>query len=84
MYLVAPDAGFFGNKVVKSILHFWICWNEQQQIPHPKSDPGDYKKNIKTWKTAAWGPAIVSVLSCIKLGSMNMNSVPYGIKIELK
>lgn len=44
MYLVAPDTGFFGNKIVESILHFWICWNQQQQLPHTKSDPGDYKK----------------------------------------
>lgn len=58
IYLVAPDTGFFGNKVVQSILHFRICWNEQQQIPHPKSDPGDFKKNKRTWKstfTGDWG-----------------------------
>lgn len=47
MYLVTPDAGFFGNKVVESILHLWVCWNEQQQIPHTKSDPGDYEKDKK-------------------------------------
>lgn len=40
MYLVAPDAGFFGNKIVKSILHFGICRDEQQQIPHTQRDPG--------------------------------------------
>lgn len=28
MYLVAPDTGFFGDKVIKSILHLRICWNE--------------------------------------------------------
>lgn len=26
-YLVAPDAGFFGNKVVECILHFGVSWN---------------------------------------------------------
>lgn len=28
MYLVAPNTGFFGDKVVKSILHLRVCWNE--------------------------------------------------------
>lgn len=64
-YLVAPDAGFFGNKVVESILHFWIRWNQQQQLPHTKSDPGDYKKKKENMEkkdlSAAWSHAIVAV-----------------------
>ena len=43
-YLVAPDAGFFGNKVIESVLHFRICWYQQQQLPHTKSDPVDYQR----------------------------------------
>ena len=39
LYLVAPDAGLFGDKVVQSILHLWICRDEQQQLPHTQSDP---------------------------------------------
>ena len=44
-YLVAPDTGFFGNKVVESILHFWVCWDQQQQLPHTKGDPEGNKNN---------------------------------------
>lgn len=48
IYLVAPDAGFFGNKIVKSVLNFGIGWNEQQQIPHSQSDPGGFRENRET------------------------------------
>lgn len=47
IYLVAPHAGFFGNEIVKSILHFRISWNEQQQVPHTKCDPGGFRRNRK-------------------------------------
>lgn len=38
-YLVAPDAGFFGDKVVESVLYFWVSWDQQQQFPHTNGDP---------------------------------------------
>lgn len=47
IYLVAPHAGFFGNKIVKGVLHFGICRNEQQQVPHAESDPGECRRNRK-------------------------------------
>lgn len=46
---MAPDAGFFGNKVVEGILHFWICWDQQQQLSHTKSNPATNKHTYEQW-----------------------------------
>lgn len=61
MYLMAPDAGFFRNKIVKSILNVWIGWNQQQQLSYAKSDPGG-DKQIQTKGTSAADALPVSLL----------------------
>lgn len=77
MYLVAPDTGFFGDKVIKSILHLWICWNEKQQIPHTKRDPGGRKKETnavtmqnnllkRVFKKSARVPGLIQISQLVK------------------
>lgn len=57
-YLVAPDAGFFGNKVVESILHLRISWNQQKKLPHTKSDPIGHQTQKKV-------PLVASFLTTV-------------------
>ncbi len=39
-YLVTPDAGLFGYKVIKSVLHLWVSRDKQQQLPDTQSYSG--------------------------------------------